>query len=513
MALPYPLPVPGGGPALDIYARLSRAVNGELIKVTDQIELCADQILERGGQVGEVFMDNSLSAWNPRVVRPQWNTLMDRIESGATDGVMVYDARRFTRKIIEGERLIDAAERGVRVWSYGGEYRLTTADGRAAFREDMVKAAAESDKTSERVKFGKRRKARRGRVKGGHRSFAMPGWLPVGPEWEPGDDRERVPAEQVEAERAVARECIERLLAGESTRSLVAELNLRVRAGELGCATTTGGEWTVLTLSRTLQRPAMAGILTFVDSDGEEKSVPLAGVDPVVPQQQWEELCALFAARRHGRPPTPTYLLTGVMVCERCGSPMRGHPRKGLAPYPDGSMRREYRCRRNTATDLACGRNGIDMRLADEVVRSAVLARLGDPKHAGRMAARTAAVSERRARLEAEIARWDDEASALSQKTLTWGVARVDRQMAPILAKITALRAELEALDEEDTPRAARANVVAAWTGAERDGDVATLRALVRYAFPNLALACPARRGDSSTARFLWNGREAAAAA
>ncbi|MGH3566407.1 MAG: hypothetical protein ACRDRH_10295 [Pseudonocardia sp.] len=40
----------------------------------------------------------------------------------------------FSRKIMEGERLVDAAQNGVRVWALAGEYRLATADGRAAFR-------------------------------------------------------------------------------------------------------------------------------------------------------------------------------------------------------------------------------------------------------------------------------------------------------------------------------------------------------------------------------------------
>ena len=66
---------------------------------------------------------------------------------------------RFSRKPIEGERLIEAAARGARVWSYPGEYDLTTADGRAAFRDAVNKAAAESDKPSERAKWGKHRRA------------------------------------------------------------------------------------------------------------------------------------------------------------------------------------------------------------------------------------------------------------------------------------------------------------------------------------------------------------------
>ena len=73
---------------------------------------------------------------------------------------------------------MEAAERGMRVWSLTGEYDLTTADGRRHFREDMVSAASESDKMSERIKHGKVRRARRGRIAGGERGYGMPGLAP-----------------------------------------------------------------------------------------------------------------------------------------------------------------------------------------------------------------------------------------------------------------------------------------------------------------------------------------------
>ena len=175
---------------IDVYARLSRAVAGETIKVEDQIELCTDEILARGAVLGEVFRDNSLSAWKPAVVRPDWNRLMARLEAGESDGVMVYDLYRFSRKVIEGERLITAAEGGARVWALAGEYRLTTADGRAAFRDAMVKAAAESDKISERVKRGNLRRSRAAGRTGGRGRGRCPGGRP---NWRGGGRATRAP--------------------------------------------------------------------------------------------------------------------------------------------------------------------------------------------------------------------------------------------------------------------------------------------------------------------------------
>lgn len=66
-----------------------------------------------GARVGEVHIDSGRSAWNPRVKRPAWERLMCRLEAGATGGVVVFDMARFSRRPIEGERLILAAEQGL----------------------------------------------------------------------------------------------------------------------------------------------------------------------------------------------------------------------------------------------------------------------------------------------------------------------------------------------------------------------------------------------------------------
>ncbi len=149
----------GEQPVIDIYARISRAVNGETIKTDYQVEVCSEEVAGRGARVGEVFTDPSLSAWRRDVVRPDWDKLMARLESGAAGGVIFYDVSRFSRKMMEGERLVEAAERGIRVWSLTGEYNLATADGRRHFREAMVAAAGESDKIAERMADGKVRRA------------------------------------------------------------------------------------------------------------------------------------------------------------------------------------------------------------------------------------------------------------------------------------------------------------------------------------------------------------------
>ena len=54
------------------------------------------------------------------MVRPDFELLMSRLESGASDGVWIYGVSRFSRKMTEGERLVAAASRGILLWSQAG---------------------------------------------------------------------------------------------------------------------------------------------------------------------------------------------------------------------------------------------------------------------------------------------------------------------------------------------------------------------------------------------------------
>lgn len=481
---------------LDVYARLSFAQGGDTINVDDQESWCREAVAARGGVVGEVFKDNSLSAWDPKVVRPQFNALMARLEAGECDGVMVLDLTRFSRKVMEGERLVELASRGVLVWSLSGTYDLTTADGRRHFREAMVAAAGESDKISERVRRGHLRQARRGRRPGGRRGFGVSGWAPPPPGWEPGDLRDRVSDAVVEAEREVIRECYRRLLGGETVSGVVRDLNKR------GIRTLEGNGWQRYTLANMLRRPVVAGLLIHNGVlMGERKDV-----EPIVSREEWERLCAVFDGRKRGRPTGRAHLLTGLVRCTRCGSSLAGNFRGHLPPYADGTRKREYRCRRNADHPEACGKNHIDGKLADAAVADAVKARLGDPRHADQVAKRLARSSKRRDKLTTEINRLNESADTLAEKTAAWGAERVDKAMAPILDRLNRLNAELATLDEPVDGVRVSADVAAEWDQAAERGDFETMRAMIRRAFPRLMLRPPAHFRDHSFTRFDWDG-------
>ena len=231
----------------------------------------------------------------------------------------------------------------------------------------------------------------------------------------------------------------------------------------------------------------------------------LAGIDPVVKEADWQRLCAILDGRPKGRPQGQVHRLTGLMACGTCGHTLHGMPRRQLPPYPDGSVRREYRCRKD-ASHFGCGHNTIDAVAAEAIVAEAVKARLGDPRRADRIAARLTQVREQRADKLAEISALEESADNLAVKTATWGIDRVDKAMKPILARLEELRRELGALDEPEDARMAVDEAAAEWDKAEAADDTATMRAMIRRAFPNLMLHPGARRGDRSPQRFAWDG-------
>ena len=340
----------------------------------------------------------------------------------------------------------------------------------------------------------------------GPRAYAMPGWEAAPDGWREDRDwreRDRTPAARVEAEREIVRDCYRALLAGTPISELVRELNARGEAGERAALPVSGAPWRRGVFIRSMCRPALAGLLAHKGEVVGE----IADAEPVVSQEDWQRLCALADSRKIGRPPSQRHLLSGLVLCAACGAPLLGYPRGGLPPYPDGEPKREYRCRpRADHPRSACGRNHIDGRIADQAAAAAVLARLGDPRNARKMAARVAATAAERVRIEAEIDRWETTADDLVTKTAQWGVDRVDRAMRPILDSITTLRAELAALEEPDSKETSTADATQAWRDAVDAGDVTAQRALIRRAFPRLALEMPRRYGDHSPERFCWDG-------
>lgn len=451
---------------LDIYARVSRLGDKRQRPIEGQVKDCTARVAERGAKVGKVFdKDRGRSAWNPNVKRPDWDELMGRLETGLSNGVVVFDLARFSRRPIEGERLIAAAERGLLVLDSENEWDLTTPDGKASFRDQLKMAAYESDRLSTRSRRGKRLKAMSGEPNNSRRAF--------------GFEDDQVTHRKDEAEHL--RDWAKRVLAGETQDDLVVELN------KLGIRTSTGAEWSRASLRQVLTRERNAGLIVH-------KGVVVSKLpgDPILDEDTYDKLGTLFASRRRGRPNSEAYLCSGNVHCGVpldsgvCGHKLTGRPRKNMKPYPDGEPKRQYWCQPRSHRG-GCGKLAIDQRELDRHVGALAVHILADPRNAAAIEAATKVAADQRNALEGELAECEQLAEQLAERLghreIT--LARYDKAMKPLDRQIDDLTRKLDDLDEAPTAEASAEMAAASldeWKARWEAAKVPERRVLLRRA-------------------------------
>jgi DNA invertase Pin-like site-specific DNA recombinase len=394
---------------IDIYARVSRLRDQDQTSTAGQVASCLAVLTERGLEVGEVYVDDGRSAWSPEVYRPGWNAVMERIESGASGGVIVYDLERFARQLADGERLVTAAERGILVLDSESSYDLTQPNGKRDFRNAIVAAAWYSDNLQRKVRRGKAAKAHSGRVDR-RRSFGFePDGVTVIPE-----------------EAEVIRDCAARLLRGETQSSLIAELNERGTGVR-------GAEWTYTTFRQIMTRPRNAGLIAH---NGE--AVGRLPGEPILDKLTHSRLVAEYSRRKRGRPYSQRYTLTGIALCGECGSGLSGRP-------VSGTGRTQYWCRN-------CRRVFVDASRLDEWAGHFAIRELSDISRQEVLGREDAERERVRQDYLAESASIEATLTEISGRLgrQEISLARHDAICAPLEERQRDIRAELRTLAEEE---------------------------------------------------------------
>lgn len=407
-----------------IYARISRDDHTNTgLGVARQEEDCREFAAARGWDVAEVFVDNDVSAYSGRV-RPAYRRMLEAAKDGAVEVIVAWHPNRLHRSPLELEEFIDLVEAsGVLVATVrAGDLDLASASGRMVARVVGAMARHESEEKSERLRRKALELARAGKVGGG-------GTRPYGFE----ADRVTVRA----AEAAVIREASERVLAGDSMRSITTWMNT---AGHLS---PTGGDWSTNTVLRMLTSPRVAGLRQH-RGDVIGEAVWPAILDRVT----WERVrrILLDPARRAAPGPGRRYLLTGVLFCALCG--------KRLVARPKADGRKCVVC----ASGVNFGGCGKIRQLAeplDRLIAQAIVNRADDPDvavHASAVpTADHLALADELATVERRLA----------EVGVEWAEGRIDATMARaaserLTARLEALRRRLDA---------SRPTAVARWAG------------------------------------------------
>jgi hypothetical protein len=331
--------------------------------------------------------------------------MLDDIRPGRIDAVLIYHADRLHRQPRELEEYIDVcAPRSVPTHScVSGPVDLANPDGRFLARILGSVAVLESDNRSRRIKRKHLEMAQAGRpIRSGTRPF--------------GYAADFVTLDHAEAE--AIRAAVRRVLALDSLRGIATDWNAA------GITTTVGKPWSIQTLRRMLLSGRIAGLREL-----RGEVVATATWPAIISQEDHDRLVALLTSpiRRTNRT-VRRYLLTGLLRCGVCGSPL------GARPRTDGTRR--YVCLKGPARP-GCGKVAILADPTEALIALAVLERLDTPALAAALAGATVPdESGQRADLARDREQLEELARAYGERQITFAEYLAARK--PIEARIEA---------------------------------------------------------------------------
>jgi len=334
-----------------VYVRISQDREGAALGVERQRDECEALCERLGWSVGEVFVDNDVSAYRGKP-RKGYERMLEALKDGRCGAVITWHPDRLHRSPTELERFIGVIEAtGASVATcQAGRYDLTTATGRMTARIVGDVARHESELKSERLRSQRAQAAVKGLPHvGGRRAYGYD--VPRDRHGKAKGTGELV---VVEREAAMVREAVERFFDGESLRSLARDWN------ERGIQSASGGPWTVESLRTMLAGPHLAGLRVHHGEVIGDSTAPA-----IISRDDHDQLRALLGnprTRTRGRPPTS--LLGGFLYCARCGGKLH-HSRRTTG-------QRRYACNVHPGKGEGCGGLAIQAEPLEERVTGAV---------------------------------------------------------------------------------------------------------------------------------------------
>ncbi len=390
--------------AAAVYVRISEDKPGEDEEegagVRRQEADCRALAARLGWEVAEpVYVENDTSAFKRRsvrlpdgstglrVLRPAFRRLLDDLTSGACDGLIAYDLDRVARDPRDLEDLIDAVERRrIPTRSVTGSLDLGTDAGVTMARVMVAVANKASRDTARRVARKQVELAERGKFSGGGvRSY--------------GYEKNGVTVNEHEA--AVVREVAGRVLAGETLRSITAELNRR------GEPTVRGGAWHSRSVHSVVTKARNAGLREF-----RGEIVGPAEWPAILERAKWEQVRMALADRGAGATNVLVRWLTGVLRCALCGRPLfgwSGSGQRGRGP--------RYWC---ATPHGGCGRIVIDATYTEAFVSDLITSYLSRPDVLADLRSAASSSAADRARQQAQ-----SDAAQLKELAQLWGAKAI----------------------------------------------------------------------------------------
>jgi DNA invertase Pin-like site-specific DNA recombinase len=334
-----------------VYTRISDDSEGRGLGVARQEQDARTIAGLRGWNVAQVYEDNDVSAFNTKVLRHEFERMLDDLAAGVVDGCVVYDLDRFARQPTDLERAIRIFDDrpGMAFATVQGDIDLSSPDGRTMARVMVAFANKSSMDTSRRAKRKHLELAQQGALVGTGRVF--------------GYEDDRVTLKEDEA--LLIRRAAADIISGVAMHAIARSWN------EQGVKTPYGNIWRQAPLRQMMLSPRLAGYRVHkkaiaLDADG---SPVMAQRPPILDVEVWEAVCATIRDRsrpdKHAHAGGRKRLLAGIVRCGRCGTPMTS----------DKDRRRNvhtYVCKSATSNG-GCGKVAVSGERVDELITDLVL--------------------------------------------------------------------------------------------------------------------------------------------
>lgn len=383
-----------------IYVRISDDRAGGGLGVARQETDCRALCDRNNWAVADVYVDNDTSAYSGKP-RPAYRQLLAALDARTIDVVVAWHPDRLHRSPRELEDFIDVLEQAKATVHTvtAGTYDLATPSGRMVARTLGNAARYESEHKAERIRRKHMELAQAGRRPGGGtRQFGYLDANTINPD-----------------EAALIRDAAQRVLAGESVRSVCATWNAS------GVPSVTGRGWTQTVLKRILVAPSVAGYRQH--QGARYKATWPAILDDATHRRLTAVL--LDPARRTSNGNARRYLLAGYLRCGRCGAPLVARPKQ--------DRRRQYVCAKDAK---GCGRLGILAEPLEELVVDALYEHLDlgvvTASIAGRDGTDDQAVLDAIANDEAQLVQWaiDRDDGLVTRSQMVAATQRINARIA-----------------------------------------------------------------------------------
>lgn len=301
-----------------LYARVStleQANNG--YSIVEQKERLTKYAQSQGFSIVDIYADEGASGKS--LVRPEIERLISDIKSSKIDIVLIYKLDRLSRRVIDVLELVELFDKyNVTLFSLSENIDLSSPFGRASLKMSATFSELERETIVERVAMGKDAKAKSG-------LYSCPGKCPFGYRLVKGEGRFVIEEREAEA----IRDMISKYISGTYTfRKLYKYCkekypDINFFSYDLSC-------------KNVVQRLLYAGY--FMHNDEMIKAI---NVPPIISYET--HLQALAQVKKNTtkreRETTP-FLLTGLIVCGKCGYRYGGKTYKHTIKNKNGSISR-----------------------------------------------------------------------------------------------------------------------------------------------------------------------------